>query len=315
MAETYERKEVMKANAAAAACLVGERAGFRWYHVEDVRGPALDELAQQFGLHELAIEDCRSERTRSKLEEYENHVFVVANTIHFDPKTCESWFGEIDFFVGKDFLISVHEGPSRTAQAVLPKFQADAKLAHPGRLLHAMLDVVVDRYLPVLDAIEGRIESLEEEVHKGPSSRLLAEIFTIKRALIEFRRVAAGMREVLNQLLRCTEPWLRSQHAYFRDIYDHVVRALDFVETYRDLLTGVLDVHLTAIANRTNDIVKVLTIYATLALPFLLITGYFGMNFSDLPLLNRPHGVLYVTGGMGVIAIGMLWLFRRKGWF
>ncbi len=305
----------MKTNAAAAACLVGERAGFRWYHVEDVKGPALDELAQQFGLHELAIEDCRTERTRAKLEQYEDHIFLVANTIHFDPEKCQSWFGEMDFFVGKDFLISVHEGPSRTAQAVLPKFQADAKLAHPGRLLHAMLDVVVDRYLPVLDTIEARIESLEDEVHKGPSSRLLAEIFTLRRALVEFRRVATGMREVLNQLLRCAEPWLRSQHAYFRDIYDHVVRALDFVETYRDLLTGVLDVHLTAIANRTNDIVKVLTIYATLALPFLLITGYFGMNFADLPLLHRPHGALYVSAGMGVIALTMLWFFRRKGWF
>ena len=300
---------------AAAACLLGTRAGFRWFHVEDVRGPALDQLAAEFGLHELAMEDCRNERQRAKLEEYENHLFVIVNTVHFNPEKNECWFGEFDIFVGKDFLISVHDGPSRTVGAVRPKFEADPRLAHPGRLLHALLDCVVDRYLPVLDSNDDRIDALEEEVHRGPSPRLISEIFAIKRALIDFRRVAISMREVINQLLHRTEPWLRSQQAYFRNVYDHIVRALDFVESYRDILTGVLDVHLTATANRTNEIVKALTIFATLALPFLLVTGYFGMNFAGLPLLNHPHGALYVSGGMAAIALVLLWLFKRRGWF
>jgi magnesium transporter len=300
---------------AAAACLLGQRAGFRWFHVEDVHGPALDQLAAEFGLHELAIEDCRNERQRAKVEGYENHIFVIVNTVHFDPDKCECWFGEFDVFVGRDFLISVHDGPSRTMRAVRPKFEADAKMSHPGRLLYTLLDYVADRYLPVLDSIEDRIEALEEEVHKGPSTRLIAEIFAIRRALIDYRRVATSMREVINQLLRRTEPWLRSQGAYFRNIYDHYVRALDFVEAYRDILTGVLDVHLTATANRTNEIVKALTVYATLALPFLIITSFFGMNFHRLPLLNHPYGGLYVTGGMLALAGGLLWFFKRRGWF
>jgi len=299
----------------AAACLLGERSGFRWFHIEDLHSPALDELAAQFGLHELALEDCRNERTRAKLEDYEEHVFVVANTVHFDPQKCAYWFGEFDIFVGKDFLISVHNGPSRTMRAILPRFQADAKLAHPGRLLHALLDFIVDRYLPVLDSIEDRIEVIEKEVYENPSPRLLAEIFSLKRCLVDFRRTAMGMREVVNQILHCPEPWLRSQHAYFRDVYDHIVRALDFVESYRDILTGVLDVHLTATANRTNEIVKVLTIFATLALPFILVTGFFGMNFDNLPWTHHPHGAWYASGAMAAAVGLLLWFFRRRGWF
>jgi magnesium transporter len=300
---------------ATAACLIGETAAFRWYHVEDPKGPVLDDLARQFGLHELAIEDCRAERTRAKLQEYEGYLFLVANTVHFNPETCECWFGEIDLFVGKDFLVSVHNGPSRTVEAIRPNFATDAKLAHPGRLLYTLLDGLVDRFLPVLDRIEDRIEVLEDDAYKATSPGTLAEVFALKRALIEFRRVGTAMREVINHLLHRTEPWLRTQQAYFRNIYDHVVRALDFGETYRDILTGVLDVHLTATANRTNDIVKVLTIYATLALPFLLITSYYGMNFADLPLLHRANGALWVSGGMAALGVVMLWRFRRKGWF
>ncbi len=300
--------------AAAMACLVGERSGFRWFHIEDTKGPALDQLAAHFGLHELAVEDCRHVGQRAKVEEYEGHIFVVANAIHFDKEKVGCWLGEVDFFVGKDFLISVREGPSRTFAATAPKFKSDAKLAHPGRLLMAMLDFMVDQYLPVLDTIEDQIEALEEQVLLEPSPQLLARIFDLRRALIDYRRSALAMREVLNHLLYRTEPWYRSQQAYFRNVYDHIVRALDFVETYRDILNGVLDVHLSATANRTNDVMKVLTVFATLATPMLLITSFYGMNFDYLPLLHSPQGAIFATAGMLLISLLMLVYFRRKHW-
>lgn len=295
-------------------CLVGHRNGFRWFHVEDVNGPALPALAAEFGLHELAVEDCRTAGTRAKLEEYENHVFLVVNTLHFDPKKHGCWFGEFDIFVGKDFLITVHVGPSRTAAAVRERFDSDPKLAHPARLLHALLRVIVQRYLPVLDTIEERIDAIEDQAYARPSPKILSEIFAVKRALVDFRRVCTTMREVSNLLLSRHEPWLRTHQMYFRDIYDSVVRALDFVDTYRDILTGVLDVHLTATANRTNDIMKVLTIFATIATPFLLVTSFYGMNFDRLPLVHDPWGAAWATLGMLGIGLGMLWWFRRKGW-
>ena len=305
---------VSAATAAMDACLVAERSGCVWYHVEDVRGPALDELATRFGLHELAIEDCRSLRQRAKVEEFDRHLYVIANNVHFAPEKAECFFGEISFFVGKDFFISVHDGPSKSYRAVRPKFDTDARMAHPGRLLEAFLDWLADQYLPVLDSIEERMETIEDRVVGQPSPQVLAEIFTLRRALINFRRVATSMRELLHQLLTRPEPWLKSRHAYFRDIYDHLIRALDFVETYRDILNGVLDVHLTATANRTNEVMRVLTVFATLATPFLMITGFFGMNFERLPWMHEPFGAAWATGVMLSMSGAMLWYFYRKGW-
>ncbi len=300
--------------AAMKACLVAERDGFAWYHVEDVRGPALDELAARYHLHELAVEDCRNQRQRAKVEDYDNSVFVIANNVHFEPEKDECYLGEIDFFVSKDFFISVHEGPSKSFRAVRPQLDRDAKLLHPGRLLEVFLDWLVDQYLPILDTIEERIEKLEEAVVEQPSPRILSQIFTLRRALINFRRVASSMREVANHLLNRSEPWFRSQHAYYRNIYDHLIRALDFVETYRDILNGVLDVHLTATANRTNEIMKVLTVFATLATPFLVISGLYGMNFEFMPLVHHPYGVWWVSGVMLASGLLMVWYFKRKGW-
>jgi magnesium transporter len=300
---------------AAAACLVGEHNHFRWFHVEDVKGPALDELAVAFGLHDLAIEDCRNLRQRSKVDDYDTHIFLVLNTLHFDKTKRDCWFGEFNVFAGKDFLITVHDGPSRTYRAVLPKFQAEPKMAHPGHLLRALLDYIVDQYLPVLDTVEERIEEMEEEVIEKTSPAQLSEIFALRRALINFRRVATGMRDAVNHLLYRTEPWLRTEQLYLRNVYDHIVRALDFVETYREILTGVLDVHLTATANRTNEIMKVLTIYTTIAAPILLITGYFGQNFDSLPLLHQSYGVPVMHGLLLISSLGALWFFKRRGWY
>lgn len=301
----------------AAAYLIGERNGFRWYHVDDPRGPALDELAAQLGLHELAVEDCRNHRQRAKLEEYDGHLFVIFNSVHFDPATQKCWFREIDFFVGKDFLISVREGPmpSRTVATVLPAFQADPTMAHPGRLLQAMLDFMVDQYLPVLDTVEDRIEQIEEQILENPTPRLLADIFALRRALIDFRRVALAGREAINHLLYRAEPWFRSQQPYFRNIYDHIVRALDFAETYRDILTGVLDVHLSTTANHTNNIMKRMTAWATVAIPFLLITGFFGMNFPNLPWLDSSLGWVYASVAMTAVGVGIGVYFKYRDWF
>ncbi len=299
---------------AVAPYLVGGRNDFRWFHVEDVKGPALAALAAEFHLHELAVEDCRTPGTRAKIEEYEGHLFIVVNTLHFAKEKDSCWFGEFDIFAGKDFLITVHDGPSRTVAEVKPRFASDPKMAQPSRLLYALLRVIVGRYMPVLDTIEERIDAIEEQAYAQPTPQILSEIFSVKRALIEFRRVCTTMREVANQLLNRPEPWIRSQHMYFRDVYDHVVRALDFVDTYRDIVTGVLDVHLSATANRTNDIMKVLTIFATIATPFLLVTSFYGMNFENLPLLHSPMGAIWATSGMLLAGVGMLWYFKRKGW-
>ena len=287
----------------------------RWYHLEDPQSPLLEQLAQEFQFHELEVEDCRHRAQRAKLEEYEHHIFVVANTLHFVPETLGVWFGELDVFIGQDFIVTVHVGPTRSVREVLPRVKAAVKLQRPDKILHALLDNLVDRYIPVLDTIGEHIDKLEDEVWAGPTAKSLEEIFALKRGLIELRRTVATMREAVNAIMRLRLPYMRADMAaYWRDLYDHIVRALDMIETYRDLLTGVLDVHLSATANRTNEIMKVLTIYATIVLPLYLITGYFGMNFPNLPLLKHAYGVAIVHIGMIVLTVGLLIFFRRRRW-
>jgi magnesium transporter len=297
------------------AALYGEHNGFRWYHVADPAGPVLDELAKMFDLHELAVEDCRTPDTRAKIDEYGDTLFLVANLVRFDAQQDECSFSEMDFFLRDKLLISVCDGPNPFVDQVRAIFPTQPKLASTGRLLHRLVDAMVDNYLPVLDAIESRIEILEDKAIEHTSTKLLTEIFAIKRSLIEFRRVTISMRDMLSQVLRRNEHYLQLEAVYFRDVYDHLMRALEFTETYRDILTGVLEVHLTAAANRTNDIVKVMTLFATITLPILLITGYYGMNFENLPLLHNPNGVWIASAIMAALVAGLLYAFKRTGWF
>ncbi|MFQ5926369.1 MAG: magnesium/cobalt transporter CorA [Terriglobia bacterium] len=275
----------------------------------------LDQLAQACQFHELEVEDCRHAGQRAKMEEYEDHVFVIANTLHFMQETLGVWSGELDIFVGADFVVTVHVGPTRSVHDVVPRVKANAKLQRPDKVLHALLDNIVDRYPPVLDTIGDRIDELEDEVWADPTAKCLSDIFALKRGLIEFRRTVATMREMINTFLRLRPPYLRADMAaYWRDIYDHVVRAFDLIDTYRDRLTGLLDVHLSATANRTNSIMKALTVFATIVLPLYLISGYFGMNFPNLPLLNHPYGIAIINGVMVVLAGALLLYFRWRRW-
>ncbi len=182
----------------------------------------------------------------------------------------------------------------------------------PWRLVHALLDETVDDYLPVLDRVGTLIDELESGVLQSPTPDTLQRVFALKRVLIEFRRNATAMREVLNHLLRNAPPG-EERYILLRDVYDHLVRTLDFIETYRDLVSGALDIYLSSVANRTNEIMKVLTIYGTIALPMIVITGFYGMNL-DLPLQGTAHGVGVVIGAMALSAAVILLYFRRKGW-
>ncbi len=298
-----------------AAAEVFHNTHLRWYHVEEPESPILDRLAEEFSFHELEIEDCRHLRHTAKLEEYENHLFLIGNTLHFVPETLGVWFGELNIFLGQDFVVTVHAGPTRSVREVLPRLQTVAKLQRPDRVVYALLDNMVDRYLPVLDEIGDRICQIEDEIHVSPTTKCLEDIFALRRGLIEFRRVLASMRETVNALMRMRAPYFRADMAaYWRDLYDHIIRASTEIESYRELLASVLEVYLTSVANRTNEVMKILTVWATVSLPLVVITGYFGMNFEHLPLLQSKAGAVITTAGMILLPAGLLIWFRRRGW-
>jgi magnesium transporter len=290
--------------------------GLLWLDLDDPMNRDLDDLAARYGFHELAIEDCRHHIQLAKLDYYDGYSFVIVNSTHYSVKPCEVQVREIDAFLGPDYIITVHEGSSSAVEEIQKRVASNAKhVTRPDQVLHAIIDTVVDRYLPTLDHIGDTIDEVEDQLLISPTPTLLQTIFELKRGLLQFRRAVSSQRELLNLLIRDESRLIhQDMRIYFRDVYDHVVRAMDLVETYRDLLTGGLDIYLTQMANRTNDIVKALTILATITLPLTLVTGYFGMNFVYIPWLKDPNGIWYATAFMLVITISMLAFFKLRKW-
>ena len=283
-----------------------------WFDVPDPNSPDLDELARRFHLHELQIEDCRHRPQRAKVDEYGTYLFAVLK--HLVRKNQGPRFDDFDVFLGPDFLITVHQGDCAFLTKLCIRVQ-QTHVARLDRILYEITDLIVDEYLALLDDSSEDISKVESLVLERPEPSVLREIFQLKRRLIDFRRAASGMRDVMNAIIR-REGGLTGDDLdpYFRDVYDHLVRAVDLVETHRDLLTGSLDVYLSAVANRTNEVMKVLTIYGTVAVPLVIITGFFGMNLH-LPWSNNPHGVWYASALMILSIVGVLWYFKRKRWF
>jgi magnesium transporter len=290
--------------------------GLLWLDLDDPMSHELDVLAGHYGFHELAVEDCRHQLQLAKLDYYDGYSFLIINSTHYSELPCEVRIREIDVFIGTEYIVTVHDGPSHAVNDIEKRLTSNAKhFKRPDQILHAIIDIVVDRYLPTLDHIGDTIDKVEDELLISPDVSLLSTIFDLKRGLLQFRRAVASQRELLNMLIRDDTRFVHDDmRIYFRDVYDHAVRAMDLVETYRDLLTGGLDIYLTQMANRTNDIVKGLTILATIMLPLTLVTGYFGMNFEFIPLLKNSNGIWYATGGMLVISGSMLAFFRHKKW-
>ncbi len=285
--------------------------GIAWFDIADPASPALDELAARFQLHELQIEDCRHRPQRAKVEEHGAYVFAVLKAMRAGDGIS---FGDLDVFVSSDYIITIHNGDCDVADKLRRRAE-DEVSRRLDRLFYLLVDVVVDEYIPVLDELADGISDIEAEVLERPEPDVLSRIFHLKRQLIEFRRMAGGMRDVVNAIMRREHGLIGDDlDPYFRDIYDHLVRTVELIETYRDLLTGSLDIYLSAVANRTNEVMKVLTIYGTVALPLVIITGFFGMNLR-LPWMEHPRGVIYAAGVMAAAAIAVLGYFKHKRWF
>jgi magnesium transporter len=285
--------------------------GVAWFDIDDPNSPDLDQLAYRLGFHELQVEDCRHRPQRAKTEEHEHYIFCVLKHLRND---ADFTFEDFDVFLTAGELVSVHEPQSDILEKTRIRAE-QGKVTDPGKIFYILLDTIVDEYSPVLDRIADETSEIESLVLEHPEPRVLSRIFKLKRNLIEFRRAAAGMREVVNSLVRREGGILSDQYdPYLRDVYDHVIRTTEFIETYRDLLSGALDIYLSAVANRTNEVMKVLTIWGTVALPLVIITGFFGMNLH-LPWQDNPHGTLYSIGMMAVTTVATLLYFKKKKWF
>jgi magnesium transporter len=291
-----------------------------WYQLDDANDPKLDKLAKQYNLHPLHIEDARTEDEGVKADTTPNYTFAVFKPVRLEPdpdKPGEQMpaFSPIDIFAGKDFLITISDPTCPTTQQALDRARRDGDDEHPGKLLYLILDTIVDLYFPAIDHFDDRIDQLEDQVFDNPSPEILQSIFAIKRELIDLRRVLVNTRDASLHLQRDPNTIINTdQQPFVRDTYDHIARLLDSVETQRDLLNNTLDIYLSSVSNRTNSVMKVLTVLGTIALPALAISGIYGMNLKGLPFEDSPHAVLYVSSLIVVSTVILLVILRRMKW-
>lgn len=287
----------------------------------DILGPGEDEIALMrdiFHFHPLAIEDTRNHRQRPKVEEYADYLFIILNTVSL--KNQDPVFREMDVFVGKNYVVSVHAEDETCLDEV--RNRLERKNPHlplnSSYLLYALIDCVVDTFFPVLDLMEEEIERLGDEILSNPRHQYLNRLFQLKSALIDLWRVVWPQREIINNLAHHDFPLFDQevfQH-YLRDVSDHVMWIADMVTTFRDTLTGVIDLYLSSVSNRLNRVVNRLTVFTLIIGSLTVISGFYGMNFEKTwPPFSADYGVLFVVFLMLSVPVALLVLFRKLGWY
>jgi magnesium transporter len=300
-----------------------DKTGLLWVDFE-ATPPAEDEpiLRDAFGFHPLAIEDALQENHVPKLDDWMDYLYIVLHAILFDKEKDDYLeTQELDIFLGHNYMVTHHDQPIRAIDTLLANVQRDDRPLRNGadHLLYRLVDTVVDNYMPIVEALDDEIDRKEDEIFSEPTSGTLEEIFALKRAVLNLRRILAPQREVVNKLARDDFAVIDARdRIYFRDIYDHLVRLYDITESVRDLLSGTLDTYLSVINNRMNDIMRTLTVITTLFMPISFVTGFFGMNFfsSDHPLVAWVQQPVFfvVLALMLLTPIGMVVWMRRRGW-
>lgn len=296
----------------------------------DVKGLGSEDVLQRLGtvfkLHPLVLEDVVNVPQRPKVEEHGDQLLFIARmvTLHEDDKTFES--EQVSLILGKHYLLTVQEEPRydcfgpireriRTAKGVIRK-------TGPDYLAYALIDSIIDGFFPVLEAYGEQLEDLEDEVVANPTRTTLQKIHDVKRELLTLRRAIWPQRDAINALIRDGSDVLSNEvTVYLRDCYDHAIQVLDMVETYREIASSLMDVYLSSVSNRMNEIMKFLTVISAIFIPLTFIAGVYGMNFNteksplNMPELNWVYGYPLCLGFMAAIAFSLVYVFWSKGWF
>lgn len=322
----YEEQD--EATVAEAAAL-RTAPGVTWAALAGLRDTAaLEALGEAYGLHPLVLEDLFHTTQRPKLETYgatrEPQLFIVLKMIH-DPEETggqepsrEVVVEQVGLVLGPSYVLSFQEGEGDVFEPVRERLRSGAgriRAQGPDYLAYALIDVIVDHYFVVIEGIAERIEALEEAILREPRPEVQHEVSALRREVLFLRRAIWPLREVLNALLRDDSGLVAERtKVYLRDVYDHTIQAVDFIEGFRDVLGTLVDLYLSAVSFRTNEVMRVLTVIGSIFLPLTFITSLYGMNFDVMPELHAQHGYFIVLVVMIVVALGMIVFFRRRGW-
>ena len=308
----------------AIPAALGDPDGLLWVDFE-ATPPETDEplLRQVFGFHPLAVDDALQESHVPKVDDWDDYLYIVLHAVvfdHTDGGHVDTL--EVDVFLGRNYMVTHHDQSIAAIEKVWTACQRDDRLRKNGvdHIMYRLTDEIVASYMPVVEEIDEAVDRCEDEVFGKATPEILAQIFTLKRAVLYLRRIIGPQREVLNRLARDDYAVIDTRaRVYFRDVYDHLVRLHDITESIRDLVSGTLDTYLSVINNRMNDIMKTLTIITTMFMPISFVAGFFGMNFfqpvaasllgwADVPVFAITLAITLLT------PIGMFWWVHSRGW-
>ncbi|MFC1632117.1 magnesium/cobalt transporter CorA [Candidatus Omnitrophota bacterium] len=296
-----------------------------WINIDGIHDvKIIEKIGSHFGFHPLMMEDIVNTGQRPKLEDFESYIFIVLKMLYFDEKAGEINAEQVSLIIGSNFVISFQEKEGdvfnplreriRSAKGRIRKTDADY-------LAYSLLDAIVDNYFLILEKSGEKIGAIEEKVVANPAPRTLQIIHQLKRDIIFLRKSVWPLREVVNILERSESKLIKkATRIFLRNVYDHTIQVIDTIETYRDMVSGILDIYLSSVSNRMNEVMKVLTIIATIFIPLTFIAGIYGMNFNseasawNMPELNWKFGYLASLGVMAVVALVMMAYFKRKKW-
>ena len=314
--EQFQEKEVKKIE----ECFpFKETPTVTWINVDGVgEAEIIESLGAHFDIHPLVLEDIVNTGQRPKMEDFGEYVFVVIKMLYHEEKTEELVAEQVSLLLGSNFVISFQEREGDVFEPVRDRIRnAKGRVRAMGAdyLTYTLLDSIVDNYFIILEKFGERIEGMEEELVENPDPKTLQTIHSLKREMIFMRKSVWPLREVVNALDRGESRLIKKTTGiYLRDVYDHTIQVIDTVETFRDMVSGMLDIYLSSVSNRMNEVMKVLTIIATIFIPLTFIAGIYGMNFSFMPELGWRFGYFGALGVMALIFVGMLVYFNRKKW-
>ena len=278
----------------------------------------VEDIGDFLDLHPLTLEDILNTDQRPKIEEYQKYFYFVLKMIKYNEITSEIEIEQVSLILGLNYVITFQEQVGDVFDQVRKRLRNKKgriiKLAS-DYLAYSIMDAIIDNYFNVLEQLGEELEELEGTVFVNPSTDTIQKIHSFKREMIILRKSIWPLREVISQMIREDNQFIKDQtKIYLRDIYDHTIQIIDTVETYRDLLSGMVDIYLSSKSNQMNEVMKVLTIIATLFIPLTFITGLYGMNFIDMPELHSHYGYFFVWVLMIIVTGGLLYFFKRKDW-
>jgi magnesium transporter len=290
-----------------------------WINIDGVHQvDIIENIGRHFELHPLILEDIMNTEQRPKIEDFGRYIYVVLKMLYYDEKENETKIEQVSLILGENFVISFQEMEGDIFDPIRERIRnGKGRIRRMGAdyLGYALLDAIVDKYFIILERLGERIESMEEEVVSNPKPEILQEIHRLKREMIFLRKSVWPLREVINILERGESSVIqKSTLIYLRDVYDHTIQVIDTVETFRDMVSGMHDTYLSVVSNRMNEVMKVLTIIATIFIPLTFIAGIYGMNFKFMPELEWRWAYFAVWVVILVVAFFMVVFFRRKRW-